>query len=62
MSFFFYDLATFKNDLVTRFYDLATQIYDLATQNVAKSFLVWQIHFFGVLGHFLSHDRFWAKV
>jgi hypothetical protein len=23
---------------------------------------VWQIHFLGVLGHFLSHDRFRAKV
>ncbi len=25
-------------------------------------FLVWQIHFLGVLGHFLSHDSFRAKV
>ena len=25
-------------------------------------FFRWQIHYFGVLGHFLSHDRFRAKV
>ena len=62
MSFFFYDLATIENDLATRFYDLATRNLSLPPKPWQGHFLLWQIHRFCVLGHFLPHDSFRAKV
>jgi hypothetical protein len=52
MSFFFYDLATIDNDLATRFNDLATRILTLPPKWWQGHFFLWQIHCFGVLGHY----------
>jgi len=69
MSYIFHVLASFQNDFasfqnVFAIFDMTlphTQM-TLPPQMWQGNFCGWQIHYFGVLGRFLSHDRFRAKV
>ena len=69
MSYIFHVLASFQNDFAI-FQNVFAIIYmtlphthmTLPPQWWQGHFSVWQIHFFGVLGPFFSHDRFRAKV